>query len=224
MPLYEQPVGMSDFRAVYSRYWMLDTALKLRAIGLEKRTYPMAIGQWKMASDQPGLEGALAKLKWQNWVSIPESARIQVLDLVGKGDEVFANAIRDLKHDIFLGIRGAVLQSLEGTISDARGNSQAHQETSELIDWYLSSCLLRVFNDRETGLIKDVCDLNFNCAEYPKATLSAVNLGELEIEARIDAVLHTFLPLSRVLLLTLSAPSQSAWGRSLRSAAVYPSP
>jgi len=88
MPLYDQPVGMSDFRAVYSRYWMLDTALKLRAIGLEKRTYPMAIGQWKMASDQPGLEGALAKLKWQNWVSIPESARIQVLDLAGKGDEV----------------------------------------------------------------------------------------------------------------------------------------
>jgi hypothetical protein len=129
-------------------------------------------------------------------VSIPESARIQVLDLAGKGDEVFANAIRDLKHDIFLGIRGAVLQSLEGTISDARGNSQAHQETSELIDWYLSSCLLRVFNDRETGLIKDVCDLNFNCSEYPKATLSAIDLSQLEIEARIDAVLHTFLPLS----------------------------
>jgi len=56
--------------------------------------------------------------------------------------------------------------------------------------------LLRVFNDRETGLIKDVCDLNFNCAEYPKATLSAVDLSQLEIEARIDAVLHTFLPLS----------------------------
>ena len=35
MPLFDNPTGMSDLRAVYSRWWMLDTVLKLRAVGLE---------------------------------------------------------------------------------------------------------------------------------------------------------------------------------------------
>lgn len=197
MPIYNQPVGLSDFRAAYASWWMLDTAKKLRMIGAEKRAYPTIIGQWANAAQQPGLEGILAKIKFQNWLSVPEQIKLTVLDMAGKGDEVFATLTKDLKHDIYIGISYAVLQSLEGAVSDAHGNSQVHKEVTELAQWYLSECILSsVFNDRETGLVKDLIDLNYLATEYPKAKLSAIDPGELATEAQIDQILHSIVPLS----------------------------
>jgi hypothetical protein len=38
--------------------------------------------------------------------------------------------------------------------------------------------LQSLLNDRETGLVKDLCDLNFVCDEYPTARLQSVDLEE----------------------------------------------
>jgi hypothetical protein len=190
LPLFESPTGMSDFRAVYSRWWMLDTVLKLRAMGLEKRALPLIIGHWKMATDKVPLEAALQNARSAQWMSVPEDVRVEALNIAGSADGMFADAVRDLKHDIFLGIQGAILQAIEGSITDARGNSQVHQDTSDLFKWYLSSTLESVFNDRERGLIKDLVDLNFVVKAYPKATLSAIDVNELLLELQVDQGLH----------------------------------
>lgn len=184
LPLFDSPTGASDLRSVYSRWWMLDTILKLLAIGVEKRAYPLLVGYWKSATEQPGLEGMLARAKWQNWLSAPESCKIEALNAAGSGNTESAAIIKDLKHDIFLGIRGAVLQNLEGTTTDARGDSQVHQSEAELFVWFLAECVTALLNNRDNGLIKDIVDLNFVVSEYPRATLGAVDVNEQK--SRLD--------------------------------------
>jgi hypothetical protein len=187
LPLWGVPTGMSDFRAVYSRWWLLDTVLKLRAIGLEKRAMPVLMGVYQTPQQRPSLESALAQVKSQNWLAVPEGVRVEALSIAGSSDTTFADAVRDLKHDIFLGIQGAVLQSLEGTITDGRGNSQVHRSTADLFIWYLRQSVERLFNDRRNGLVRDVCGLNFPALEkLPKVKLSAVDVAEQLSESELD--------------------------------------
>ena len=198
LPLYDYPTGMSDFRAIYSKYWLLDTAWKLRSILLEKRALPLLVGHYQDPTTQSALEHALGLAKSQNWLSAPESARIEALNLAGSAEDVFSSAIRDLKEEIFLGIQGATLQALLGGPQQQRGSSNVHQDTSELFAWYLSGCILSLLNDEDDGLIKDIVDLNHVVSEYPYATLSAVDVNELAQELQIDDRLHGWgLPLSK---------------------------
>jgi hypothetical protein len=190
LPLYESPTGMSAYRAVYSRYWMLDTILKLRARMLETKTIPIVWGTYQTPSQQTALESMLANLKSRNWVSVPEGVQIDVLSLAGAADDVFQKAIDSLKHDIFLGVQFATLQSLEGITHDAAGNSQVHRSTADLGVWYLAATVTALLNDRQHGLIKGLVDLNYVVEEYPQATLSAADVNELAQEWQIDQGLH----------------------------------
>ncbi len=190
LPLFDSPTGASDCRAVYSRWWMLDTLLKLLAIGVEKRAYPQLVGYWKSATEQPGLEGMLARAKWQNWISAPDTCKVEALNAAGAGNAEISAIIKDLKHDIYLGIRLAVLQNLEGTTSDARGNSQVHQSEAEQFVWYIAETVTSLLNGRDDGLIKDIVDLNFVVSEYPRATLGAVDVNEQTQRLAIFVGLH----------------------------------
>lgn len=186
LPLWGVATGMSDFRAVYGRWWLLDTVLKLRAIGLEKRSLPVLVGTFLTPEQRPSLEASLALVKSQNWLAVPEGVRVEALNIAGSADGMFAEAIKDLKHDIFLGIQGAILQALEGSVTDGAGNSSVHRSTADLFNWQLSHSVEQVLNDRQSGLIRDVVDLNFVADRYPRATLSAVDTGELLAEADLD--------------------------------------
>lgn len=198
LPLYDLPTGMSDFRAVYSRWWLLDTTLKLRAMGLEKRALPMLVGHYQVSSQKTSLEAALAQVKYSNWMSVPENVRVEAVDIAGRGDDMFRSAVQDLKHDIFLGIQGAILQNLEGETTDGRGDSQVHKSTSDLWKWFLANSIESALNDEEEGLIKDLVDLNYVVPEYPLATLSAVDVNELVQDMVIIQGLYTMkLPLSK---------------------------
>lgn len=189
LPLWDTATGVSDFRACYSRWWLLDTVLKLRAIGLEKRSLPVLLGTYQTAQQRPSLESTLADVKSQNWLAVPEGVRVEALNIAGSGDSQFADAVRDLKHDIFLGIQGAILQSLEGSVSDGRGSSQVHRTTADLFVWHLSQAIQQVLNDRNSGLIRDIVDLNFVTDAYPKAVLGAIDVGELSAELDLDSKL-----------------------------------
>jgi hypothetical protein len=101
-PLFDSPVGVSDFRAAFSRYWMLDTVEKLRAVFLSKRAVPVLKGTYKTWSQKPSLEQALRQAQQANWMSVPEGVLVEALNIAGAADTVYAEAIRDLKHDIFL--------------------------------------------------------------------------------------------------------------------------
>jgi hypothetical protein len=186
LPLWGFPGGMSDFRGVYSSWWMLDTVRKLRAKFLESRTYPVAVGTFKDASDRPSLERALAQLRSSMWLAIPDRVQVQALEIAGGGDEVFASACKDFQHEIFLGLQGAILQQLEGETTDGRGNSQVHRSTSDQLKWHLARNMQSLLNDRETGLIKDIVDINYVVDRYPRAKLSAVDINEQARELEID--------------------------------------
>lgn len=197
LPVFGAPTGMSDFRAAYASYWMMDTAKKLRAIGLDKRSMPILLGTYSDPSVQPSLEEALRLARSQYWIAIPEQAKIEALNLAGEADAIFKSAIEDLRHDIYLGVAGAILQALEGETTDGRGNSEVHKSTADLFVWYLASLVQSLLNDRDDGLIKDLVDLNFVVEDYPKATLSAVNNAELLQELQIDTGLTQIgVPLS----------------------------
>lgn len=186
LPLFGSPVGTSDFRAAYSRYWMLDTVLKIRAMGLEKRSLPVLLGHYDDPALQPTLADHLAKAKSQTWITVPSGAKVEALNIAGMADAQFGEAIKDLKHDIFLGIQGAILQALEGETKEGAGNSQVHRSTADLWVWFLSQTVQATFNNRDNGLVRDMVDLNYVTPDYPKSTLSAVDSNELVQEMQID--------------------------------------
>lgn len=188
--LYGKPTGQSDLRAAYKAYWILDTVWKLRAICLEKRAIPILVGEYASESQQPSLERALALAKSQFWISLPKDAKFQAVSIAGSAESDFKSAVSDLKHDIFLGVQGAILQNLEGDTTDGRGDSQVHKSTSDLFRWHLSSAIGTLLNDRDNGLIRDVVDLNYVVQDYPRATLSAVDVNEQKAELEIDKGLH----------------------------------
>lgn len=190
LSIFENPTGMSDFRAVYARWWLLDTTLKLRAIGLEKRAWPILLGTYATVQQKPSIEAALTAARLTTWLSIPQGAKVEALEIAGRSQDEFANCIKDLKHDIFLGIVGAILQALEGNTTDGRGNSQVHRSTADLFKWYLSTLINDSINDHEIGLVPDMVDLNFASAGYPLVTLSAIDSGQLDADLKIDTGLH----------------------------------
>ncbi len=196
LPLFNSPTGISDLRAAYASYWMLDTAKKLRIMGVEKRALPLLVGHWQTATDQPALERALALAKSQNWISVPDTAKVEAVNIAGSSDEIFSSIVKDLKHDILLSIQGAILQSVEGETTAGRGNSQVHQETRDLLIWHLSAAVEALLNDEEAGLIKDVVDLNYVVSEYPKASLSAVDLDEQLRRLQIYTGVAALVPVS----------------------------
>src|SRR5206468_1516252 len=79
--LFENPTGMSDFRAVYSRYWILDAVWKLRAMACDKRAIPLLVGLWKDPANRGNLERALAAARFQNWISAPADAQITAVNI-----------------------------------------------------------------------------------------------------------------------------------------------
>ena len=198
MSLYETPTGMSDLRAAYRPYWILDTAWKLRAIATEKRAVPFVWASYADVAQKPSLDAMLAAIKSQNWASVPEGVLLQVLDIAGSADAVFKQITDDLREEIFLGIQGATLQALLGGQGEQRGNSKIHKSTSDLFKWALAQSVESLLNDRDSGLIRDIVDLNFVVQDYPRASLGAVDVGEMLEELQIDSGLHAMkVPLSR---------------------------
>jgi hypothetical protein len=190
LPLFENPTGMSDLRAAYSAYWMRDTVKKLRAMGLERRSLPILKGEYATASQKPLLETALAKARYSNWISVPLGVRIEALEIAGRSQDEFRNALQDLNEEIFLAIQYATLQALTGGQGVDRGDSEVHQDTASLAKWHLGQAACTVLNDHDHGLLRDVTDRNFRDADPPHATLKSVNTAALQQSLAIDQGLH----------------------------------
>lgn len=184
-PLYDSATGTSDLRAVYGPWWRLDTLQKLRVVAAEKRSVPWIWGTYRTRSQKEGLEDMLANVKSQTWGSVPEGVKVELLDLAGSADHIFQQAIEDAIHEIFLGLAGAMLQALEGTVPGGRGSSRQHRSTADLFVWALSASVQALLNDRESGLVSDIVDLNYAVDEYPIATLGAVDIEEQKARMEI---------------------------------------
>lgn len=190
MPLYDSPTGMSDLRATYQTYWLLDTAWKIRGIASEKRAVPFIWGTYQNPAQQPTLDAVLKAIKSQNWASVPEGVLLQVLDIAGSADAIFKQITDDLAERVFLGIRGATLQSLTGGAQEQRGDSEVQERTSNDFDTAVVQALESVLNDADCGLVKDIVDLNFCVGEYPSVTLGGVDSGEIDRKAKLFQAAH----------------------------------
>ncbi len=179
LKMYERPTGLSAFRCVYHHYWLRDTAWKLRQIGLSTKSFPVLVGYYANADTQPSLNNSLTKAKSLAWLSVPESCRIEALELAGQSKDAFSEAIQGLNEEIFLGITGATLQALTGDSDEHIGKSSVHATTSNLNKWFYSENICGLFNDQEVGILKNMTDLNFVVGDYPFATLSAVEPDDI---------------------------------------------
>lgn len=198
LPLWDTATGQSDLRAVYSRWWMLDTVLKLRAVAAEKRALPVIVGHYTTPQDRPPLEDALALVRSQNWLAVPETVRLQALEIAGGAEATFSEFARDCKHDIFLGIAGAMLQSIEGSVPGGRGDTKEHRDTADLFVWHLSVAVEQLLNDRRKGVVKDIVDLNRAAPAYPKVRLASVSIEQMRQEMEIRKIAYEIgLPQSR---------------------------
>lgn len=183
--LFKNPTGMSDFRAVYGRYWLLDTVWKLRALACEKRALPVIVGSWKDPTHAPKLEAALSRIRYQNWISAPESAQVTALEIAGQSHQIFSETVRDLREEITIGLKGAMLQSMTG--EGPRGNSTVHKDTSDLFSWHLSAVITHVLNDHDAGVVRDIADRNYSGVEdYPTAAMGGIDDAELGESLKID--------------------------------------
>jgi hypothetical protein len=173
MPLFGNPGGMSDFRSTYSDFWALDSVEKLRAMGAEKRAFPLIAAEYPATSTQDKLQKALGQMRFSNWLAVPRDTKIQVLNLAGTSDEYFTNFRRDKVENIFLGIQFAFLQSITGGKGQNRGSSEVAKDTAALKVWWLSKKLENIFNSEENGLVKEFVNRNYKgVTDYPLVTLS----------------------------------------------------
>jgi hypothetical protein len=186
LPLFGAPTGTSLFRWVYGRYWMLDTVTKLRAMGAEKRALPTITGEYPDFSKKAQVDAALALLKSQNFLSVPQGVKLQILEMVGAAGGYFESFAKDLREEIVIGITGAVLQQMQGGQGVQRGSSEVHEDTSDLGKWFLRSGVMSRLNSHESGLIPDLIDRNYpQCDGYPMATFSAIDYEAIGAHANI---------------------------------------
>jgi phage gp29-like protein len=136
---------------------------------------------------QAALDAAIRHAKSLGYVTLPDGVEIAPLELASRSSSDFATAIRDLRHEIFLGITGAILQALEGAHTGARSIGEVHRSTADTLVWHLAAAVADILNEQ---LVPELVDLNFQAADYPKVSLSGVNDAELKISADVDAKLQ----------------------------------
>jgi uncharacterized protein DUF935 len=196
LPLFGSPTGMSDLRAVYRAATLKEAAIKLRMIALDKYTGPYLKGTYTGDDVRSYLETALSKARADGYITLPEGANVEVIDLAVRGTSDFKAAIDDFDKEMLIGLHGAFLHVLEGQTNNGAGDTSVHRTTSELFQWYLTGLVVDAINEQ---LVPELVDLNFpGTPDYPMVSLGGVNPREILDELAIDEKLHTMgLPLSK---------------------------
>jgi hypothetical protein len=223
LPLFENPFGLSDFRAAYRAYWIKTVAWELRAQGLDRWVHPALLAQYTdEGQHRQALEAALANYRANGWLTVPTGVLIQALQVARSGESDFKSAIADLDQEMCIGVLGAFLQTLTGQVTDARGSAAVQKSTTELFMWSLAGDMSSVLT--EHGLAPLV-RTNFAGVEPGYCTLGAVNEGDLK--AYIDnckALQEIGLVLSKKELYRTTARSQPVDGGDALAPAAKPPP
>ena len=187
LPLYENPLGMSDLRAAYRQYTIIGLAWKYWAIVLERYTLPLLKGKYPKDKDtkfQRAIEEAMKNAKANGYISYPDGSDVEALEMALNAGPAFHLAIDDLQKEAFLGITFSYLQALEGNKTGARAMGQVHQSSSELLVWYLADCAAGVLNDQ---VVPQLVDWNFGAGvPYPKVSFGSVNDADLLPSLQLD--------------------------------------
>ena len=187
MPMFDNPVGMSDLRAAYQFYWYLDTTTKLRALAAQNRAIPILVGEYPDSSKLRQVETMLGLVKSRAWAAVPTGVKLTALAAAQGAEEFFKSACQDWAEAIVLSIEGATLQVMAAAVGKERGDTTVHKDSADLRKWYLSACFLNLLNDHENGLIRRGIDRNYlDVNEYPYATMGGVDDRELVETLNID--------------------------------------
>lgn len=185
LPLYG--VGISDLRAAYRAYYLLDTVWKLRGIFLDKIAMPVVMGKYKDETQEPALSAKLAKLRALSWLAVPEDIQVEAIELSQRSGQEWRDCILDLRQEVVIGIQLGFQHILEGSQTGARASAQVHVGQSELAVWYTSESVGTVLSKQ---VIPDITDLNYAGAGYPLATLEGIDDDDLTASLAIDNGLH----------------------------------
>lgn len=208
MPVYDEPKGMSDLRAAYSSYWMLDTVTKLRAIHAEKYTTPALMGRYAVDEQKSSLEAAMAAFKANTWLAIPADTQLEALSLAAQGESDYKSFCDDSKRDMLIAIIGAYLQILEGQVSDGRGNADvSSKDVTSLFLWMLASQFQEIINKQ---FFPELVALNYAGVGKFTLKLGAVSEQELaSIVANAQALQGMGYPISKSDL-----ARRTSWGQA----------
>jgi len=222
LKMYERPTGLSDLRAVFEAMWLYDTVWKLRRIGLTTKSFPFLKGMYEQESQQPGLNAALRKAKSLSFLTVPKGCMVEAIELAGGSADEFKNCIQDLREEILMGITGAFMHQMGAGQNVKRGSSEKAESVSDLFKWFLAEEVCGLLNNEDTGVIKEMVDLNHVVSEYPTASLDAISWEEmLQFANIIDKARTWGMPLSKEWLsekLSLEAPHADTPGDALAPA------
>lgn len=177
MPEFENPRGMSDLRASRRAWFVKRYVGRALAVHLDKGGL-MIVGT-AGSSDREAVEKQLAAANGRRWMVIPENVKVDIVNLASdvmiRG---WNEAVGTYDKQIFLGIQGAFLQSLEGQKTGARNIGEVHQDTSSLFVWYLSYELASVINAQ---IVPMLVRLNYVDAECPVVSLEAPDKKDMKV-------------------------------------------
>lgn len=198
MQVFDEPMGEAVFRPAYSCYWMRDTVRKLRMIHCEKKMAGFLVGTYDSDDDKPGLEAMLARAKSATWAAIPEGVRVEAVQLSTASEPDYKSFDESLRDEIVTAIAFATLQTVQGNIPDARGDSKVQKSMADLGPWLLMALVTDAVN---TQIIPDLIDFNFPFVAgpgYPKISFGAVSNQELlELVQIVEAAQRIGLKPSR---------------------------
>lgn len=224
MPDFENPRGLSHLRAAYRAWWVKRTVLRAWAVMSEKQGL-IPYGSYAADGQKKALEEQLKKFSSRRWLAVPEGVKLDVIRYTtAEAGKAQQDILRDLDKQIFLGIRLAFLQALEGDRTGARSMGEVHEATADLMAWWLSTDLCGVINEQ---IVPDLVRYNFgDDVGCPTVKLEAAVNEDLEVRSRVDKNLTDMgLPLSKAELYEVYGRKQPKDEEdALEKAAPPPSP
>lgn len=196
LPVFENPRGISHIRSAYRAWWVKTVVLRALAV-LAEKAGPIPIAKYVDDNQKEGLISELKKFASRRYMAIPKEVEIQIVEFASRAAmQGHERALRYLDKQIFLAIRGAFLQALEGDRTGARSMGEVHESTADLWVWYFDYELAGAINEQ---IVPQIIDLNYGPdTALPVVSLESPVQEDLKLRAEIDKLLAEMgLPMSR---------------------------
>lgn len=187
LPLFRNPTGTSDLRAVYRAMQLLPAVWKLRAIFLDKYTGPFIKAKVRDKGIKNQMAAELAKARADGFIVLDADSEVEVLDLVTRGTSDFQAGLDDLRKEVATALEGAFLHRMTAADPNSRGDSQTQEGTADLVVWWLAEQLAAVWQHQ---LVPNLIDYNYGSLEdLPLISLEAVDPRDVIAQLGIDEAL-----------------------------------
>jgi hypothetical protein len=184
LSLFESPRGLSDYRAAYRAWWIMATAWRLRALGLERWSQPSLKGTYTdEGQHRQALEAALAGYQANTWLTVPLGCTVDAIDIANRGESDFKSAIADLREEMAITCSYATLTILTSAQTNPRGDSEVQKTTTQLKQWGLAANVGAVLTEQAAP---PLTRLNYPGVPPCTVTLGAVDEGALSARLRND--------------------------------------